>query len=139
LAQLLPDFHQKVLYQSRLYIALIGLVLVLTNAMMPLWVTMQYRANKVYYATVLCENVAKPKVKCQGKCQLKKAYGKATADNSQEEGRPTVTAALYLPSTHIWEPFASSEACLMSAQQNGWYVAQDVREMALGYWQPPRS
>ncbi len=36
-----------------------------------------YQVNKQYVATVLCENKAKPQLKCNGKCYLKKQLAKA--------------------------------------------------------------
>lgn len=44
-----------------------------------------FKANESYIAKVLCENKAKPEMKCNGKCQLKKQMA---AQQEQENNTP---------------------------------------------------
>ncbi len=47
-----------------------------------------YALNKNYLSSVLCENKAKPKLQCQGKCFLKKELKKAEK-SEQKQGSST--------------------------------------------------
>lgn len=47
------------------------------QSLVKLGVVAWYEINKQYVATVLCENKAKPQMKCNGKCYLKKQLAKA--------------------------------------------------------------
>jgi hypothetical protein len=46
-----------------------------------------YKINYKYIATVLCENKAKPKMQCNGKCHLKKELKKAATEESKSKAQ----------------------------------------------------
>lgn len=50
---------------------------------------MGYELNKDYIATVLCENKAKPKLQCNGKCYLAKKIKEA--DKSEQKPERTIS------------------------------------------------
>ncbi len=47
----------------------------------------QYQFNKKYYAEVLCENKAKPKMNCNGKCALSKKLQKQEQEQQKTTGQ----------------------------------------------------
>lgn len=65
--------------------AYIILFSILVNTLGQTILLANYVLNKSYYATVLCENKAKPQMHCEGKCHLKKELKK----QSEEEKNPT--------------------------------------------------
>jgi hypothetical protein len=67
-------------------IALTLLSVLFISAMRPYLPYVDYAINKSYIAKVLCENIEKPKLECNGKCHLKKELKKAKAiDYSEKE------------------------------------------------------
>lgn len=68
-----------------------------------------FNINKEYIAATLCENRAKPKLNCRGKCYLKKMQAKA---NEQKEVNDTTLKIDYhLPVVYQTIP-AGSSTCL---------------------------
>jgi len=60
-----------------------------------------YEANKAYVAKELCENKARPQMKCNGKCYLRKQLNK-TENNQQQnqQSKQSQTEAVeFLPVT----------------------------------------
>ncbi|RYG48402.1 MAG: hypothetical protein EOO01_13595 [Chitinophagaceae bacterium] len=51
-------------------------------------VVIWFHANRAYVASVLCENKAKPELKCKGNCQLNKM-----AKNEDEKGDSTLPSS----------------------------------------------
>lgn len=47
-----------------------------------------YMANRAYIAANLCENKARPKIKCNGKCQLAKQLKKAEGETPNAPALP---------------------------------------------------
>ncbi len=54
------------------------LLVALTIFLKPVFPVIDYVVNYHYISTVLCENKDKPKLKCCGKCHLKKELAKAS-------------------------------------------------------------
>lgn len=52
------------------------------QSVLKLGIVAWYEANKTYVSNVLCENKAKPQMKCNGKCYLRKQLNK-TENNQQ--------------------------------------------------------
>ncbi|GAB4091510.1 hypothetical protein GCM10028786_04360 [Flaviaesturariibacter terrae] len=50
------------------------MLLVLLQSFSKLLLLAEYRLNRAYIARVLCENRQRPKLKCNGKCQLMKKW-----------------------------------------------------------------
>jgi hypothetical protein len=69
-------------------IALTLLLVLFLSAIRPYFPYVDYAINKEYIAKVLCENIEKPILKCNGKCHLKKELKKAIeVDYSEKEGQ----------------------------------------------------
>jgi hypothetical protein len=56
------------------------LFLTITLMLKPIFPVVDYLVNYEYISKVLCENKAKPKLKCNGKCQLMKGLAKASEE-----------------------------------------------------------
>lgn len=56
----------------KLIIVRILILLVATQAFSKWVILLEYEWNKEYIAQTLCKNKAKPKLKCEGKCQVAK-------------------------------------------------------------------
>jgi len=56
----------------------------------PVMPFIEYEINKKYIAEVLCENKAKPEMKCNGKCHLKKQL-KIANDEPDDQSSPIPT------------------------------------------------
>ena len=56
----------------------------------PVMPFIEYEINKKYIAEVLCENMTKPEMKCNGKCHLKKQL-KIANDEPEEQSSPVPT------------------------------------------------
>ena len=65
----------------------------------PIFPVVEYVVNYEYISKVLCENKAKPKLKCNGKCHLMKELAKASdAENpksSDKKGSVQLTEVLF--------------------------------------------
>ncbi|MCG2431173.1 hypothetical protein [Aequorivita xiaoshiensis] len=63
-----------------------NVILILISVLMftkPLWPVVDYIANYDYIVNVLCENIDKPELECDGKCYLSKELAKeAGADDA---------------------------------------------------------
>ena len=76
------------------------LFLTITLMLKPIFPVVDYLVNYEYISKVLCENKAKPKLKCNGKCQLMKGLAKASEEekpiNSDKKNnikRPAIVCA----------------------------------------------
>ena len=56
----------------------------------PVMPFVEYEINKKFIAEILCENKAKPEMKCNGKCHLKKQL-KVANDEPDEQSSPIPT------------------------------------------------
>ena len=56
------------------------LLVALALFLKPIFPVVDYVVNYNYISTVLCENKAKPELKCNGKCQLMKGLAKASEE-----------------------------------------------------------
>ena len=64
------------------------LVLFLASWLKPYLPYIDYAFNKDYIAKNLCENKEKPKLKCEGKCHLKKEVEKIANELDESENEP---------------------------------------------------
>ena len=61
------------------------LILLIATQAFSKWVmVLEYQWNKEYIAQNLCENKAKPKLRCEGKCQLAKRLAAEENDSSSQ-------------------------------------------------------
>ncbi|OSZ79595.1 hypothetical protein CAP35_15500 [Chitinophagaceae bacterium IBVUCB1] len=73
-----------------------------TQCLLKLGIVAWYEANKTYVANVLCENKARPQMKCNGKCYLRKQLNKT--ENTQQENqikKVSVEWLDFIPASHI--------------------------------------
>lgn len=69
-------------------VALTLLLVLFLSAVRPYFPYLDYAINKEFIAKVLCDNIEKPKLKCNGKCHLKKELKKVVeAEKSDKETR----------------------------------------------------
>ena len=69
----------------------IALILILSIAFQPvakLFTVAWYQVNKTYIAKNLCENRSKPKMHCNGKCQLRKKLQQLEQGHSEHSSTP---------------------------------------------------
>ncbi len=71
-----------------------------------------YMANQSYIAGTLCENKAKPKMKCNGKCQLAKQLKKAEGES---EGKNAPSLPLQLKEVKETEGNVDETFCFSAA------------------------
>lgn len=68
-------------------------IIILSFIIKPVFPLIDYAVNYDYITKVLCENKAKPKLQCNGKCYLMKELGKnAETDSSQPLEKKTNTS-----------------------------------------------
>ncbi|HUC83261.1 MAG TPA: hypothetical protein VMR70_20290 [Flavisolibacter sp.] len=70
------------------FVVLILIFLVATQAFSKWVILLEYEWNKEYIANTLCENKAKPVLKCGGKCQLAKKM--AAEENNTSPQTPNL-------------------------------------------------
>lgn len=69
----------------------IAFILILSIAFQPvakLLTVAWYQVNKTYIAKNLCENRSKPKMHCNGKCQLRKKLQQLEQEHSKQSSAP---------------------------------------------------
>ncbi|MBL7719261.1 MAG: hypothetical protein JNL72_10535 [Flavipsychrobacter sp.] len=76
-------------------IAIIVSLCLLLQCAAQLGIIGMYRLNKDYIARNLCENRNKPKLKCNGKCQLNKQLKKANEQQEKESKQQQEEVALF--------------------------------------------
>lgn len=69
----------------RSFIAFFIIVVLLTSNFSRLFIYVGFELNKNYIASELCENIAKPKLDCKGKCYLKKKLQQAEEKEQSDE------------------------------------------------------
>lgn len=61
------------------------ILLILSSGFTRFYFYVGYELNKNYIATVLCENINKPELKCDGKCYLSKKIKQAEKEDQKSE------------------------------------------------------
>lgn len=61
------------------------ILLTLSSGFTKLYFYVGYELNKNYIATVLCENKARPKLQCNGKCYLTKKISQAEKSEQKQD------------------------------------------------------
>ena len=86
----------------RIWAALILLLVFSAQQSSRLLVWIDYTVNQSYIANTLCENKAKPQLRCNGKCYLKKQLAKAEtpdATNGHEKSAREFQEVIYVSTT----------------------------------------
>lgn len=100
-------------------------------------ILLEYRVNQEYIARVLCENKARPQLKCKGKCQLmKKLAAEEKQSGSQAGSNQKADAAdvLFTPE-NTGDKMEPVMALLPKA--NTRYLVRDYTAPATGIFHPP--
>lgn len=95
--------------KTKVYINLILLAVVMLSSFSTALISASFKFNQPYIVARLCENRAKPEMKCNGKCYLKKQFEQEN-DHSNENRRtimnkhtlnwtsqPVASSAFFLP------------------------------------------
>lgn len=77
--------------------------LLLTQSLGKAWIWIAFQVNKDYIVANLCENKAKPKMNCAGKCYLKKQLSKEASSSQQLQEVLKDIASLFYQYTDIQE------------------------------------
>ena len=98
-------------------------------------ILVHYLINKNYYATVLCENKAKPKMHCNGKCKMMKEM-KEQEKKEQSPTAPTKekqeTVQFFLKSTAFtFNIFTETK------NYNSFYLLPKVQSVSFSIFHPP--
>lgn len=78
---------------------------ILFNSLGQSVILVHYLTNKKYYATVLCENITKPNLHCNGKCHLMKEM----KEQEKKEQSPTTPTKVKQETVQLFQkntPFA---------------------------------
>jgi hypothetical protein len=82
-------------------------IIIIAIFLKPVFPVVDYMVNYEYISKVLCENKAKPKLQCNGKCHLMKELAQAAEDekpaSSDKKGYTPVAEVLFFQEI---EPFA---------------------------------
>lgn len=92
------------------------IIIVFVFLFRPVLPVLEYVLNYDYIRTVLCENKAKPKLSCNGKCHLMKQLAKASEqeDTSQKNNKSQVKAEWEFPFFQTNVDENSSPFCQMA-------------------------
>lgn len=101
------------------------------------FIFMHYQLNKKFIAEKLCENKAKPKMHCNGKCHLKKTLKQLVGQSKEKSSSPTLEFSQYVITASHFNPFTNSYTI-----KNQYPIAQ-ASNMCIGYtktiFHPPLS
>lgn len=88
---------------------------------------LHYHFNKDYMAAVLCENKARPAMKCQGKCQLRKQLAKTS-----ESTESTKMNGSHMPTVDFCEKLETFD-CKMAGVQHRTFLLVQITNTHTGY------
>lgn len=74
---------------------LLLVIVSLTLLLKPVFPVLEYFINYDYIVTELCENKAKPELKCNGKCHLAKELAKAANNDNPNSSDKKIAAQQY--------------------------------------------
>ena len=83
-----PNFTPHIHYlvkQLKVYINLLLLVLLMLSSFSTALITASFKFNEPYIVAQLCKNRARPEMKCNGKCHLKKLIQEDTQDKNKSK------------------------------------------------------
>lgn len=108
-------------------VAIVLFVSVMIQCVAQLAVKWQWSVHQDYIAKNLCENRTRPKMKCDGKCYLRKAIDKSTEQNSPANDKVAkvfkIEMAVMPPSVKVWGILCMEEMTAPSfgSLYHGWY------------------
>lgn len=111
-------------------------ILFLTKPIIPV---LDYMVNYEYIATQLCQNIAKPELKCNGKCHLKKELAKVSEEEKpQSQDKKNQTSeieVLYL--SKVADFTFSPTFCFSQKSLNSHYLNLYKRVCTNSTFHPP--
>ncbi|WP_353086802.1 hypothetical protein [Flavobacterium sp.] len=116
------------------------IVIVFVFLFRPVMPVVEYVLNYDYIRTVLCENKAKPKLSCNGKCHLMKQLAEASEqeDTNQKNNKSQVKAEWEFPfmQANVHE---SSATFVQWADQNSIFSYSNLYQFSsvIGVFHPP--
>lgn len=121
-----------------------NVILILISVLMftkPLWPVVDYIANYDYIVNVLCENIDKPELECDGKCYLSKELAKeAGADDKNPLN--SKTSKTEIPQVIISENVNEYEFVLQadhtSIEEIGYLPNLNSLLLTSGIYHPPQ-
>lgn len=121
-----------------------NVILILISVLMftkPLWPVVDYIANYDYIVNVLCENIDKPELECDGKCYLSKELAKeAGADDKNPLN--SKTSKTEIPQVIISENVNEYEFVLQadhtSIEEIGYFPNLNSLLLTSGIYHPPQ-
>lgn len=109
------------------------LVAYLTASVSPYLPYFEYQANLDYYAKVLCENQARPTLKCNGKCALAKKL--EAVNQASPADAPPLPGKLQLKDFLPFHLFAQKKEPIISTARQGFPEQQ--HRASTGLTAPP--
>ena len=76
-------------------VALTLLLVLFLSAVRPYFPYLDYAINKEFIAKVLCDNIEKPKLKCNGKCHLKTQLNLASTTTGSSDAILLISESFY--------------------------------------------
>ncbi|MFL5729121.1 MAG: hypothetical protein ACJ75J_06485 [Cytophagaceae bacterium] len=96
---------------------------------------LNYQVNYRYISTVLCENKAKPVLRCDGKCHLQKELKKSAGDSSGNSS--TITIQLELEDMPVKSPKLPAPRLSLILQVNHPHSEEKILSRGTDLFSPP--
>lgn len=114
-------------------ISLVGIMMLSTFAHTMIFV--HYLINKQYYESVLCENKAKPKMNCHGKCHMMKEMKE---QDKKEQGPASPTKEKNETIQFLQEGILFSfSTYLETTKHNSFYLLRKPQSISFSIFHPP--
>ena len=98
------------------------LILLLSIQTFSKWlIVIEFNLNKEFIAASLCENKAKPQLKCNGKCQLVK-----NLNEGEKESKPSLSLKLNFTDTYFADESINMTARIISLQNSFYSFHQTI-------------
>lgn len=98
-------------------------------------ILVHYLINKNYYATVLCENKAKPKMNCHGKCHIMKEM----KEQEKREQSPTAPIKEKQETVQFFQTNTAFtfNTCTETKKYSSFYLLPKIPSVSLSIFHPP--
>ncbi len=119
-------------------IAYCFVLLLLLQSGAKLFILASFKINQAEIARTLCENKARPQMKCNGKCYLKKQL---KAQDSKEQNRPDTgkkIPLLLLDFRQFTEFCFAPSGSFRMVSLSEFYISGDYASPSFGHFRPPR-
>lgn len=98
-------------------------------------ILVHYLINKNYYATVLCENKAKPKMNCHGKCHMMKEM----KEQEKKEQSPTAPTKEKQETVQFFQNCTAFSFNIFTETKkyNNFYLLPKLQSVSFSVFHPP--